>query len=48
MESELNFNVTTVNRSKGSKILLKNSRFMLLHVNTMRYVSLNMENKENL
>lgn len=48
LESELNFNITNINRSNGQKILLVNSNFMLLHMVTMKYICLNMENKENL
>lgn len=39
---------TNLKRSLGSKILLINSNFMLLHIDTMKYISLNMESQENL
>lgn len=44
--SELNFNSTTDQRSKGDKILLVNSNFMLFHMNTMKYICMNTNNPE--
>ena len=48
LESELNQNLTNFSRSKGNKILLVNSNYMLLHLNSMKYLCLNEQNKENL
>ena len=44
LESELNFNTSSLNRNNGTKILLANSNFMLFHLNTMKYFTLNMNN----
>ncbi len=44
LESEVNNNATNIDRNNGQKILLSNSNFMLLHMNTMKYLSLNMKN----
>ncbi|EAR95948.2 MIR domain protein (macronuclear) [Tetrahymena thermophila SB210] len=48
IESEFLYNINTMERQCGQKILLINSNFMLLHLNTMKYVCLNKENSENL
>lgn len=48
LESEKQYNVNTMQRQCGQKILLATSNFMLLHLNTMKFVCLNKENSENL
>ena len=47
LESELNFNISNLFRNSGTKILLVNSNFMLFHLNTMKYLTLNMKNQDH-
>ena len=44
--SEMNFNITNEQKNKGNKILLSNSNFMLFHLNTMKYLHININSSE--
>lgn len=44
----MSYSIVTLERNKGQKILLVNSNFMLLHIKSMKYVCLNVQNQENL
>lgn len=48
LDSEINSNILAYNKLKGTPVLLGISAFQLVHLSTMKYLSLNDDNKDNL
>jgi inositol 1,4,5-triphosphate receptor type 1 len=48
LESELQFNIGTLQKSKGSNICFGSSNFMLLHINSLKYLCLYQDDNNNL
>ncbi len=48
LDLEINTNITIYNKLKGTPVLFGTSVFQLVHLATMKYLSLNEDNKDNL
>lgn len=48
LDSEMNMNTAIYNKLKGTPVLFSTSVFQLVHVATMKYLSLDDSNKDNL